>query len=190
MVAAWLRWTDRVDAVWLLPTWRHAFGKDLAPWADRLALCEALVAQLGPWARVEPLEAERGGVSYTVDTLGVLAARHPAHTFRLVVGADVRAQAPAWKDWATIEARWPPIVVGRDGFPPVDGAPTFPAIASTDIRAALAEGRDVSHLVPVDVLARIRALGLYGARPTSAMGRGDSPRSTATARPPSDPSST
>ncbi|MEN9785235.1 MAG: hypothetical protein RLZZ299_499 [Pseudomonadota bacterium] len=175
MVASWLRWTDRVDAVWLLPTWQHAFGKDLAPWDDRLALCEALAAQLGAWARVEPIEAERGGVSYTVDTLSTLAARHPEHAFRLVVGADVRAQAHAWKDWATIESRWTPIVVGRAGFPAVPDAPTFPEIASTGIRASLSAGSDVSHLVPSDVLARIRARGLYGAATRVSLGRGAIP---------------
>jgi nicotinate-nucleotide adenylyltransferase len=163
MVAGWLRWTEQVDAVWLLPTWKHAFGKDLAPWDARLRMCEALAGTLGTWARVEPIEAELGGTSYTVDTLRALAERHPAHDFRLVVGADVRAQAHLWRSWDTIATRWPPIVVGREGFGDADGAPTFPEVSSTELRARLQAGTEVTGWIPAAVLRVIRAEGLYGA---------------------------
>ena len=161
MVAAWLRWTDQVDAVWLLPAWRHAFGKDLAPWEARFAMCEALAGMLGPWARVEPIERERDTTSYTVDTLRELSARHPDHAFRLVVGADNLEAAPKWRAWDEIAQRWPPIVVGRAGFAPVPGAPEFPAVSSTHVRDAMAREEDVRGLVPACVLAVAHAHGLY-----------------------------
>ena len=45
-VASWLLWTGRVDAVWLVPVYRHAFedrhDKRLAPYADRMAWCQAM----------------------------------------------------------------------------------------------------------------------------------------------------
>ena len=34
------------DELWLLPNYRHAFGKDLAPVADRLAMCQLLVQEI------------------------------------------------------------------------------------------------------------------------------------------------
>ncbi len=162
MVAGWLRWTEQVDAVWLLPTWKHAFGKDLAPWESRLRMCEALAGCLGTWARVEPIEADLGGTSYTVDTLSALSERHPEHAFRLVVGADVRAQAHLWRSWDTIAARWPPIVVGREGFGDADGAPRFPEVSSTDLRARLRAGVDVHGWIPAGVLRVLHDEGLYG----------------------------
>jgi nicotinate-nucleotide adenylyltransferase len=161
MVASWLRWTDTVDEVWLLPTYRHAFGKALAPWDARVAMCEALAGMLGPWARVETLEAEREGPSYTVDTLAALEARHPGVQLRLVVGADNLALAPKWRAWEAIQRRWPPIVVGRAGCVPVPGVPDFPDVSSTQVRAALARGEDVRGWVPAPVNRVLEAGGWY-----------------------------
>lgn len=165
LVAAWLRWADRVDEVWLVPTYAHPFGKVLAPFDQRLVWCEALARTVGPFVRVEPIERELGGTSFTIDTLDALAARHPEHAFRLVVGADILADAPRWRAWARIEAAYPPVVVGRVGHPDVPGAPAFPAVSSTEVRAALAAGEDVSHLVPVAVLEALRETEAVGSGP-------------------------
>ncbi len=153
MVAAWLKWADRADAVWLVPVYDHAFDKPLAPFADRLRWCEALASAVGPWVAVSDIERRLDGISYTVRTLDALAAAHPEHDFRLVMGADLLGSTPLWREWDRLAATYPPIVVGRAGWPDVAGAPTFPAVSSTAIRAALAAGQDVSAWVPHAVLA-------------------------------------
>ncbi len=152
LVCAWLKWTDQADEVWLLPTYRHAFDKALAPWDFRLAQARTLAEALGPWARVEPIEAALPTPSFTFHTLEFLAAQHLDARLRLVIGADVLAQLPLWKDAARLQERFPLIVVGRDGYPPVEGAPRFPEISSSDIRARIARGEPVEHLVPAGVL--------------------------------------
>lgn len=156
MVASWLLWTRRVDAVWLVPAYHHAFDKPLRAFADRVEAAEALAGLLGPAVRVETIEADLPTPSFTVQTLAALSARHPSARLRLVIGADVLPQTPSWRDWARIEAEHAPIVVGREGHPPVPGAPTFPDISSTDIRARLRRGEPVDHLVPAPVLDVIR----------------------------------
>ena len=165
MVAAWLRWTDQVDEVWLVPTWQHAFGKELAPFHLRVAMCEALACQVGAFVRVCTVERERGGVSYTIDTLRRLADAHPGADVRLVVGADNLALAPKWRAWDAIEREFKPIVVGRAGVGDIDGAPSFPAVSSTDVREALAGGRDVCAWVPSEVLRVVVSERLYTATP-------------------------
>jgi len=152
MVAAWLRWSDRADEVWLLPTYQHAFGKALAPFEARVRWCEALAGAVGPHVRVCTLESTLQGTSYTKRTLDVLARQHPDCRFRLVIGADLLPTTPRWKDWAGIEAAYDPLVVGRVGYPPVAGAPSFPDVSSTAIREALRDGAPVDHLVPAAVL--------------------------------------
>lgn len=151
MIAGWLHWADRCDEVWLLPTFVHAFGKPLAPFARRVAACERLGALVGPHVRVSTIEAELPPPSFTIVTLQRLAALHPEHQFRLVVGADILQQAASWREWARIEADFPPIVVGR-GAQPVEGAPSFPDVSSTEIRARIAADQPVDHLVPAGVL--------------------------------------
>jgi nicotinate-nucleotide adenylyltransferase len=159
MVAGWLRWVDRADEVWFVPVHRHAFDKALAPWDVRVAMCHALATQLGPWARVEPIEADLPGVSYTVRTLDALASRHPGVELRLVVGADVLGQVHQWRDWDTIAARYHPILVGRAGYVEVPDAPVFPDISSTEIRRRVAAGERWDHLVPAGVARLVPEAG-------------------------------
>lgn len=161
MVAGWLRWTDQVDEVWFVPVFRHAFDKQLADWDLRIRFCEALAEQLGDWAHVEPIEARLTGVSYTVQTLDALAERYPHHALRLVIGADVRSQVHLWRDWDRISARYAPILVGRAGHGECEDAPTFPDISSTEIRARIAGGAPVTHLLPAGVLRLVRGSGAY-----------------------------
>jgi nicotinate-nucleotide adenylyltransferase len=157
MVAAWLRWADRVDEVWLLPVFGHAFSKALAPFDDRVALCEALAAML-PDVRVCTVERELPTPSYTIDTLRFLRARHPDHALRLVVGADVLAEAHRWRAWDEIQAEFPPIVVGRSGWPSPPGTLEFPSVSSTEIRRRVHLGEPVDALVPAALLPAVRRL--------------------------------
>lgn len=152
MVAAWLRWADRVDEVWLVPTFTHPFGKRLAPFEDRLAWAQALATTVGPWVKVSDIERQLGGTSYTVVTLDALAAQHPEHEFRLVIGADLLESTWQWREWERLAETYRPIVVGRAGWPDVPGAPTFPDVSSTMIRARLVADEDVSAWVPAAVL--------------------------------------
>ena len=152
MVAAWLGWTRRVDAVWLVPTFQHAFAKQLAPFETRVALCQALARALGPHVQVSRVEETLERPSFTIQTLSALAEAHPEHAFQLVVGSDVLEQVDDWHRWDLIVERFRPLVVGRVGYEEVPGAPSFPPVSSTEVRRALRAGEDVSHLVPGPVL--------------------------------------
>lgn len=156
MVAGWLLWTGRADEVWLLPAFDHPFQKDLARWEARLALCEALAAELGPRVRVCDVESRLPVPSYTLDTLRHLRDAHPEVALRLVLGADNLPDLPRWKRWDRIAAEFDPIVVGRQGWPVPEGTVAFPEVSSTEIRRRIAEGEPVDHLVPARVL---RAMG-------------------------------
>jgi len=158
MVAAWLRWTDRADEVWLLPSYSHPFGRDLAPFGRRLVLCQGLAQSVGPFVRVVPIESELPTPSYTWHVLEALAERHPDHLFRLVVGADVLEHTDEWHRWDDIVTRYDPIRVGRQGYPTPPGAVDFPGISSTDIRGRVARGEPIDHLVPAPVAAELGTL--------------------------------
>ena len=151
MVASWLLWTGRADAVWLLPVYRHAFeglhGKDLAPFDLRVRWCQAMASDVHERLRVCDVERDLPVPSYSIVTLRHLASQHPEHSFRLVVGADVLGQLPKWRDWSAIASDFDPIIVGRAGYPPVPDAVSFPDISSTEIRHRLATGAPVDHLV-------------------------------------------
>lgn len=151
MVAGWLLWTGRVDEVWLVPAFQHAFSKPLSSFERRVALCAALARDVDPRVRVDPVEASLPVPSFTLDTLTHLARLHPEHAFHLVVGADVLAQRDHWRRWDLIERDFPPIIVGRQGHAPIPDAPTFPDVSSSEVRARIAAGRSVRHLLTAGV---------------------------------------
>lgn len=160
MVAAWLLWTGHADEVWLVPVYKHAFegwhNKSLAPFEARVRWCRAMAEDVDPRVRVSEVERTLATPSYTIETLRALAAAHPEHQFRLVVGADALPTLPKWRAWPEIEAEFAPIVVGRAGYPAIPGAVSFPALSSTEIRQRLDEGLSVDHLVTARV-ARLLA---------------------------------
>ncbi len=163
MAAWWALATQDVQEVWLLPSFVHPFGKALAPFEDRVRMCE-LAVQAIRGAFVCSAEAELAGdplVGKTARTLEHLRAKHPAHRFSLIIGADIVPETPKWWRWDRVQELASVIVVGREGWPAVPGAPTLPAIASRDIRERLARGEDVGGLVPRKVLAYVREKGLY-----------------------------
>ena len=150
----WLLWTGRVDQVWLVPAYQHAFDKQLQPFEGRLALCRAMAADVDAQrVQVVDVEARLPTPSYTLHTLRALASENPEHRLRLVVGADVLDQTDHWHAWATIQREFEPVVVGRVGWPPVANAPSFPGVSSTEIRQRLAAGLPVDHLVTAGVAA-------------------------------------
>ncbi|HEX9244185.1 MAG TPA: nicotinate (nicotinamide) nucleotide adenylyltransferase [Anaeromyxobacter sp.] len=163
MAAYWMLATQEVREVWLLPSFLHPFGKELAPFEDRVRMCE-LAARGVRGVAVCTAERELAGdplVGKTARTLEHLVAKHPDTDFVLVVGADILPDTPTWYRWDRVNALARVVVVGREGFPPVPGAPSFPAISSTEIRARIARGEDVSALVPRHVREYVAEKGLY-----------------------------
>ena len=147
LVASWLGWTLKVDQVWLLPTFDHAFGKNLAPWKTRLGWCEAMAQAVPGDVYVCPIEQELPSPSYTIDTLTALAARYPQHRFRLVIGSDNLEVLDKWKAWDRISGGFSPIVVGRTGYEIPADSLAFPEVSPTEIRRRLVAGESVEHLV-------------------------------------------
>jgi nicotinate-nucleotide adenylyltransferase len=163
MAAYWTLATQGVSEVWLLPTYRHPFGKPLAAFEDRLHMCQLAAAGIrgvhacGAEAELkdDPL------VGKTVLILEHLAKKHPNHRLALVIGTDILGETDKWYRFDRVRELARLIVVGRAGHPDAEGAPSLPPISSTEVRERLARGEDVSALVPAKVLRYIEQKGLY-----------------------------
>lgn len=166
--------TCPVDAVWMVPTYRHAFAKELIDFEDRCRMCELAARALGERVAVSRIEADLDApVSRTLDTLELLRRRHADARFRLVIGADILRETGKWYRWNEVVALAPPIVVGRTGYglqPDRDRAPEaeilyldldLPRVSSTEVRERLSRGQNVTPLVPRVVLDYIAQRGLY-----------------------------
>jgi nicotinate-nucleotide adenylyltransferase len=162
------------DRVHVVPAARSPHkGPAAAPPASRLAMVRLALAGR-PEVIVEDLEIERAGVSYTVDTLGSLAARYPEDPWRLVVGSDNLQELDTWRDPARLLALADLLVVARRGWdgalPPILAGREVVVVrdfdhpaSATEVRRELAAGRIPRDLLPEAVADHIVAAGLYGA---------------------------
>lgn len=152
--------------------WQKEGDRPITPAADRLAMVQAAVADVHG-VEASALEIERGGPSYTADTVAALAAGHPGAELFLVVGADVAAALGTWVRGDELHAAVTVAVLGRSGAP--GGLPPAPwrsvavampalEVSSRDIRARAAAGRPLDGLVPAGALRELRRRGLYARR--------------------------
>ncbi len=169
LVTLYVLESQDLDEVWLLPTYRHAFGKDLAPFEDRMAMCRLAIAPLGPRAKVLATEAELAQrpdfrASRTLHLLEALRDAHPEHRFRLIVGSDILAEADKWYRWDAVVALAPLLVIGRAGHLPPNATATelvMPEVSSTEVRKRVARRESVRNLLPREVVRYIDERGLY-----------------------------
>jgi nicotinate-nucleotide adenylyltransferase len=166
LAAQYVRATQGMDEVWLMPAYQHPFRKTLAPFEHRVRMCEIMCEDGAHWmktSRVEQEVAERGGAGYTVETLGYLRERYPQVRFSLIIGSDILKDLPNWKSWDRIQQLVQVLVLYRAGYPaPGTLGPPLAEVSSTQIRQMLSQGQRPSELVPSKVLDYAHSTGLYG----------------------------
>lgn len=161
-----------------LPTGTPAFKVDceITPGDIRLAMCCAAVQGTNEFS-VNATEVVRGGITYTAETLRQLShEKHSLVRFVFILGADSAATLLRWRDQEALKTLAHYAIVTRAGqkvapqtlkalqhagycFQVVEAQ--TPNISSTDIRAFVAAGKDISQLVPSHVNAIIRENHLY-----------------------------
>ena len=172
-----------IDRLVVLPSGAHPWkGVDYGASAeDRLALCKVAFADL-PKVEVSDLEQRRGGVAYTIDTLRAFRTElGPDAQIYFLIGSDNLADLPRWREAHAAMALAQFVTVPRAGVPvdasalaKLDLTPTeregllahilrvTPSpLASTDLRARLAAGEDVTDALAPAVLTEIRRRHLY-----------------------------
>ncbi|MFZ5469881.1 MAG: nicotinate (nicotinamide) nucleotide adenylyltransferase [Myxococcota bacterium] len=165
LAAGYLHATQGFDRVWLMPSYRHPFGKPLAPFEHRVRMCQALAAETSGWLEVSEIEREVGGEGRTIDTLEKLLPKFPELCFTLVIGSDILKDLPSWKDFDRIRQLVRVLVLHRAGYPsPQAVGPPLAEVSSTRIREALERGETPTELVPRAVLEYARRHNLYRAR--------------------------
>ena len=93
------RETMQWDRVIYIPAWRQPFKPDraIAAGPHRFAMA-ALAIREHAALFLSPIELERGGVSYSVDTLEALHHQYEGASFDWIIGDDNLADLERWKD--------------------------------------------------------------------------------------------
>lgn len=166
LATAWVYETHELDEIWWIPTYHHAFDKDLESYDHRRRMCERAV-EAYPYVQIEDIERELGGRNHTIDTVRKLQSERPDDEFSLVVGSDILEEKDDWKEWDALVERVELVVVGRDEHASAGASDVssfaLPDVSSTRARRALND-RDWEWLeewIPADVLEYIDREDLY-----------------------------
>jgi len=162
---------DRVILMVANVPWQKAGARAVSTAVDRLALVEAAVGDV-PGLEAGRMEIERGGESFTADTLAEWHGARPDDELHLIVGWDVARELATWERGEEIRRLSTLVVVNRPG----SGRPeqlagngwrvvevTVPnlEISSTDLRARAADGRPLDYLIPQAAVHCIRERRMY-----------------------------
>ena len=163
---------DRMLVVVANEPWQKEGERAVTGAEDRWAMVQAAVTEW-PGLEASRMEIDRGGPSYTIDTVRQLGKEEPGADIVLVVGSDVVGGLTSWHEEQALRPLVTLAVVGRPGSPPVEAPPgwrsvTVPVapfeVSSTVLRDRLESGRTVRGLVPDPVIRCIEQRGLYATR--------------------------
>lgn len=156
----------------------------LATPAERMTMT-SLLALADSRFGVEPIEIDRGGLSFTVDTLAELADRFPDADRYFLVGSDTLDSFAAWREPARVLQLARLAVLARSAVndeetvaPGGSGVDRLAAatpgaipplwlrtrrvdVSSTEVRARVRSGRTIAGFVPDAVATFIASAGLY-----------------------------
>ena len=178
-----MRW----DRVIYVPAWQQPFKPDRATTSGYHRFAMAVLATRNDDALfVSPIELERGGISYSVETVEQMRAMYPEATFDWIIGEDNLAQLTEWKNPERLFALVRFVVLARSGGgqprggqprggQPRGGQPpsAVPAarivfaqnetvpISATDIRNRVRAGEPIDAFVDPLVSRYIHHYGLY-----------------------------
>jgi nicotinate-nucleotide adenylyltransferase len=183
----------KLDEIWFMPTAVQPL-KQRGPHAtdaQRIEMLEIAIDSVqnepgrprprvnATW-RICTLEIDRGGYSYTVDTLRQLHTELPESRLFFMIGADAVRDIPHWKEPSEIFRLATPLVVRRAGMDDPDlaaltelcTAETKPMlvemspvdVSSSEIRSCIAVGESLHGLVPPAVADYILQHGIYRRR--------------------------
>ncbi len=159
-----------LDTVLFVPAGDPWHKNEQASAEDRLAMVQRAIAGIDRIS-LETVDIDRGGPTYTVDTLRDLQTKYPHHELYFILGDEAFAKILSWKDAEQLGSLAQFVVVSRDGLdvevPSFLASrvnlleiPTLP-ISSTICRERIRSGDSLENLVPARVAEYIEEHQLY-----------------------------
>jgi nicotinate-nucleotide adenylyltransferase len=162
---------DRVLLVVANEPWQKVGIRSVTPAEDRFEVVAAAVVGI-EGVEASRIEIDRGGPSYTADTIADLDATVGGDLY-LIVGGDLVGELWSWDRVDDVRNSTRLVIVERGGVPKATDPPgwevvrvAMPAIdlSSSELRARFSDGRPVDFLIPQPAIDCIRRLGLYAVR--------------------------
>ncbi|QIL46382.1 nicotinate-nucleotide adenylyltransferase [Vagococcus coleopterorum] len=157
-----------LDECYLMPTYTppHIDKKTTLSSDLRLDMLELAVAGQDS-LKIETCELDRGGVSYTYDTMAELVEKNSNTDYFFIIGGDMVDYLPKWYRLEDLLELVTLVAVKRPGYGESSSYPVtwveapLMSISSSLIRNHISEGKSVNYFLPENVLNYIQDKGLY-----------------------------
>ncbi|GGH68350.1 putative nicotinate-nucleotide adenylyltransferase [Compostibacillus humi] len=169
IIAEEVRIALKLEEIWFIPTYTPPHKEEAKTTArDRVQMTEIAISA-NPHFRLQTVEVERSGKSYTIDTIKQFRNEFPDVDFYFIIGADMVEYLPHWHRIEELVQLVKFVGVKRSGYELKTTYPfievEIPAIdiSSSLLRERLRNGIESRYLIPDSVYAYIREKGLYEA---------------------------
>jgi len=157
-----------IDKVLFIPAFQHQWKPIIASPKDRIAMLESFP---GPGMEISDIEIQRGGISYSIDTVKTIKEQTGAEIF-WIVGSDILSEFHRWKNVDDLLKLATFLVFPRDphalpkvipqGFEVIRSPKLLTTnFSSTAIREKIKKGESIKYLVPGKVEEYIKEHKLY-----------------------------
>jgi len=150
---------------------------------DRIEMVQLAIGG-NPAFEIDTREIDRGGVSYTIDSVREMISENIGSDYFLLMGADSLVDISKWREPAALFQLVTPCVIARGGVGEPNWTELLPylseekasrlasfqvttpqiEISSADLRSRLERGGSIRYQVPPAVEMFIREHGTYGVR--------------------------
>lgn len=144
----------------------HAQGKKTIDAKHRVKMVEQAIAER-PDFEIELSEIQRGGKSYTYDTIRRLTEENPEIDYYFIIGADMVENLPTWYKVEELINLIQFVAVNRPSYSVETDYPLIfidvpnIEISSSLVRQKLMDHCSVNYLIPDSVIQYIEKEGLY-----------------------------
>lgn len=157
-----------LDEIWFIPSAEPPHKDEAKVLAqDRLEMLSVATSDVD-YFKINTIELDRKGKSYTIDTIQSLQASYPKDQFYFIIGADMVEYLPHWHKIDQLVEMIQFVGVKRPDFEIKSPYPVIALdtpvieVSSTMIRERLKKNQSIRYLVPKPVLTVIKEKGLYG----------------------------
>jgi nicotinate-nucleotide adenylyltransferase len=155
------------DEIWFMPNQEppHKRKSDEIPNEYRLEMLKLAIAGNDSF-KIETVEMERSGPSYTIDTMKLLTDKYQ-YDFFFIIGADMIEYLPKWHKLDELLTIVRFVGVNRPTYHTETSYPIIYVevpqmeISSSDIRNRIKGGNPVRYLLPDPVISYIKERHLY-----------------------------
>lgn len=161
----------QLDRLVFIPAAHSPFkpNAELAPAPERMRMLRLALAG-HTWCEIDDQEIQRGGISYTIDTVRDYTRRFRQAQLFWLIGGDLPPTLPLWREAVELASSVEFIVIPRPGEPSAHVPPPFRGhslrgfpfgVSSSQVRARVKAGLPVDLLVGGVVAGVIREKRLY-----------------------------